>query len=247
MYPWAIAAGNTFVLKPSEQYPLTPVRLIELFIEAGAPPGVLNMVHGGADVVDQLITHSDVRAVSFVGSSRVGQHVYQTSTAAGKRAQCMMGAKDHMVVMPDAERDATLNALVGASAGAAGQRCMAISVAIFVGDSAEWIEDLAGRMATAKPGAWYDPSAAYGPIISHASRDRVLKLIERGKREGATCVLDASDIVVPGMPDGNWVGPTLFADVTPDIAIYREEIFGPVLSDVNYGVRLASTILAGFG
>lgn len=229
MYPLAIAAGNTFVLKPSEQDPLTPVRLIELFIEAGAPPGVLNMVHGGAEVVDQLITHVDVQAVSFVGSSRVGQHVYQTSTAAGKRAQCMMGAKNHMVVMPDAERDATLNALVGASAGAAGQRCMAISVAIFVGESVEWIDDLAGRMAAAKPGAWDDPSAAYGPIISRTSRDRVLKLIEQGKSEGATCVLDGTDISVPGMPDGNWVGPTLFADVTPDMAIYREEIFGPVL------------------
>jgi malonate-semialdehyde dehydrogenase (acetylating)/methylmalonate-semialdehyde dehydrogenase len=229
MFPLAIAAGNTFVLKPSEQDPLTPVRLLELFVEAGAPPGVVNMVHGGAEVVDQLLTHPDVRAVSFVGSSRVGQHVYETATAAGKRAQCMMGAKNHMVVMPDADRNATLNALVGASIGAAGQRCMAISVAVFVGDAAGWIEELAQRMRAARPGAWDDADAAYGPIISPQAHQRVLSLIEQGKREGATCHLDGSSIDVPGMPDGNWVGPTLFSDVTPDMAIYREEIFGPVL------------------
>lgn len=229
MYPLAIAAGNTFVLKPSEQDPLTPVRLLELFVEAGAPAGVVNMVHGGADVVDQLITHPDVRAVSFVGSSRVGRHVYETATAAGKRAQCMMGAKNHMVVMPDADRDATLNALVGASVGAAGQRCMAISVALFVGDSADWIEELAERMTAARPGAWDDTDAAYGPIISRGAHERVLRLIEQGKSEGATCHLDGSAIHLDDLPEGNWVGPTLFSDVTPDMAIYREEIFGPVL------------------
>ena len=229
MFPLAIAAGNTFVLKPSEQDPLTPVRLVELFMEAGAPPGVLNMLHGGPDVVERLITHKDVKAVSFVGSSRVGQHVYETATRAGKRAQCMMGAKNHMVVMPDADRDATLNALVGASAGAAGQRCMAISVALLVGDSANWIDDLAERMRAARPGAWDDKNAAYGPLISPTSRDRVLKLIDSGKREGATCHLDGTDVEVAGRPDGNWVGPTLFSDVTADMAIYREEIFGPVL------------------
>ncbi len=133
MYPLAIACGNTFVLKPSEQVPLTPVRLIELFIEAGAPKGVLNMVHGGAEQVNQLLVHPDIQAVSFVGSSRVGDHIYKTASAAGKRAQCMMGAKNHMVIMPDADKNSTLNALVGASVGAAGQRCMAISVAVFVG------------------------------------------------------------------------------------------------------------------
>jgi len=229
MFPLAIAAGNTFVLKPSEQDPLTPVKLIELFVEAGAPAGVVNMVHGGAEVVDRLITHPDVRAVSFVGSSRVGEHVYETATAAGKRAQCMMGAKNHMVIMPDADREATLNALVGASIGAAGQRCMAISVAVFVGDAAAWIDELAERMRAARPGAWDDADAAYGPIISPRARERVLGLIEQGKREGARCHLDGSDIDVPGLAEGNWVGPTLFSDVTPDMAIYREEIFGPVL------------------
>ena len=229
MYPLAIACGNTFVLKPSEQDPLTPVRLVELFIEAGAPKGVLNMVHGGPQQVDQLLNHPDIKAVSFVGSSRVGEHIYTTGTAAGKRVQCMMGAKNHMVVMPDADKNSTLNAIVGASVGAAGQRCMAISVAVFVGDAQEWIEDLSERMAGVRPGAWNDASAAYGPIISQAAHQRVLSLIARGKEEGATCLLDGSDVVVEGLPDGNWVGPTLFSDVTTEMSIYKEEIFGPVL------------------
>jgi malonate-semialdehyde dehydrogenase (acetylating)/methylmalonate-semialdehyde dehydrogenase len=229
MYPLAIACGNTFVLKPSEQDPLTPVRLVELFIEAGAPKGVLNMVHGGPQQVDQILNHPDIKGVSFVGSSRVGEHIYQTGTQAGKRVQCMMGAKNHMVIMPDADRNSTLNALVGSSVGAAGQRCMAISVAVFVGESSAWVEELAERMATVRPGAWNDSGAAYGPIISRTAHQRVLGLIEKGKEEGATCLLDGSDVVVDGLPDGNWVGPTLFSDVTPEMSIYREEIFGPVL------------------
>jgi malonate-semialdehyde dehydrogenase (acetylating)/methylmalonate-semialdehyde dehydrogenase len=229
MFPLAIAAGNTFVLKPSEQVPMTPVRLVELFMEAGAPKGVLNLVHGGPAQVDQLLTHPDVKAISFVGSSRVGEHIYSTGTAAGKRVQCMMGAKNHMVIMPDADKNATLNALVGASVGAGGQRCMAISVAVFVGESSEWIPDLAERMGRTRPGAWDDAGAAYGPLISKAARERVLRLIARGREEGATCLLDGSDCSVEGFPDGNWVGPTLFSDVTPGMSIYREEIFGPVL------------------
>jgi malonate-semialdehyde dehydrogenase (acetylating)/methylmalonate-semialdehyde dehydrogenase len=229
MYPLAIACGNTFVLKPSEQDPLTPVRLAELFAEAGAPAGVLNMVHGGPEQVDQLLTHPDVVAISFVGSSKVGEHVYRTGTAAGKRVQCMMGAKNHMVVMPDADRNAALNALVGASAGAAGQRCMAISVAVFVGESAGWVDELAERMSKAQPGAWDDPAAAYGPQISRPAYERVRRLIQQGKDEGAACLLDGSDCSVEGLPDGNWIGPTLFTGVTTEMSIYREEIFGPVL------------------
>lgn len=229
MYPLAIACGNTFVLKPSEQVPLTPIRLIELFIEAGAPKGVLNMVHGGAEQVDQILAHPDVEAVSFVGSTRVGEHIYKTATAAGKRAQCMMGAKNHMVIMPDADRNSTLNALVGASVGAAGQRCMAISVAVFVGDSYEWVEELKERMSKARPGVWNDAGASYGPIISKAAHQRVLGLIEKGVEQGARCLLDGRNVHVEGYPDGNWVGPTLFADVTTDMEIYQEEIFGPVL------------------
>jgi malonate-semialdehyde dehydrogenase (acetylating)/methylmalonate-semialdehyde dehydrogenase len=229
MFPLAIACGNTFVLKPSEQVPMTPVRLVELFMEAGAPKGVLSMVHGGAAQVDQLLNHPDIQAISFVGSSRVGEHVYRTGTAAGKRVQCMMGAKNHMVIMPDADKNAVLNALVGASVGAAGQRCMAISVAVFVGEAAEWIPDLAERLGKVRPGAWDDAQAAYGPTISAPARQRVLDLIAQGKEEGATCLLDGSECSVEGFPDGNWVGPTMFSDVTADMAIYREEIFGPVL------------------
>ena len=235
MYPLAIASGNTFVLKPSEQVPLTPVRLVELFIEAGAPAGVLNMVHGGPEQVDQLLNHPDIKAVSFVGSSRVGEQVYTTGTAAGKRMQCMMGAKNHMVIMPDADRNATLNALVGASVGAAGQRCMAISVAVFVGDAAEWVGDLAERMAAVRPGAWYDSGAGYGPLISKNAHRRVVDLIGKGIEEGAECLLDGRDCSVDGFPEGNWVGPTLFNGVTTDMAIYREEIFGPVLCCMAVG------------
>jgi len=229
MYPMALACGNTFVLKPSEQDPLTPIRLAELFVEAGAPKGTLNIIHGGAAQVDQILTHPDVMGISFVGSSRVGEHIYRTSTHAGKRVQCMMGAKNHMVIMPDADKNGTLNALVGAGVGAAGQRCMAISVAVFVGDSYQWVEELAERMGKVRPGAWDDAGAAYGPIISRTAWERVRTLIAQGKAEGARCLLDGSDCTVPGLPDGNWIGPTLFADVTPDMAIYNEEIFGPVL------------------
>lgn len=229
MFPMAIACGNTFVLKPSEQVPLTPVRLVELFKQAGAPKGVLSMVQGGREQVDQLLNHPDISAVSFVGSSHVGEHVYRTGTAAGKRVQCMMGAKNHMVIMPDADKNAVLNALVGASVGAAGQRCMAISVALFVGEAAEWVPELAERVAKVRPGTWDDAGAAYGPVISKAAQQRVLKLIQEGKDAGASCLLDGSECSVEGFPDGNWVGPTIFADVTPDMSIYQEEIFGPVL------------------
>ncbi len=233
MFPLAIAAGNTFVLKPSEQDPMTPNRLVELFLQAGAPPGVLQLVHGGKEQVDTLLTHPDIKAVSFVGSVPVGQHVYRTATDHMKRAQCFAGAKNHMVIMPDANKNQVINSLVGASCGAAGQRCMAISVAVFVGDSKAWVDELKNEFANIRPGAWNDPQAAYGPQISPQAKQRVLTLIKQGKDEGATCLLDGSDCTVEGLPDGNWVGPTLFTDVTPDMAIYREEIFGPVLCCVT--------------
>lgn len=229
MYPLAIAAGNTFILKPSEQVPLTVMRLIELFVEAGAPRGVLQTVHGGKEQVDYLLNHPDTKAVSFVGSVPVGKYIYKTATENMKRTQCMAGAKNHMVIMPDADKDRILNGLVGASVGAAGQRCMAISVAVFVGDSKNWIDELKEQLSVVKPGAWDDPGVGYGPLISKTAKERVLALIAKGKEEGATCLLDGSDCTVEGLPDGNWVGPTLFTDVTTNMAIYREEIFGPVL------------------
>ncbi|MEP1896076.1 MAG: CoA-acylating methylmalonate-semialdehyde dehydrogenase [Alloalcanivorax venustensis] len=229
MFPMAIACGNSFVLKPSEQDPMTPNILAELFLRAGAPKNLLQVVHGGKAQVDTLLTHPEIKAVSFVGSVPVGQHVYRTATDHLKRAQCFAGAKNHMVVMPDARKDQVISNLVGASCGAAGQRCMAISVAVFVGESKQWIDELKDELAKIRPGAWDDQNAAYGPQISPKARDRVLTLIKQGKEEGASCLLDGSDCTVDGLPDGNWVGPTLFSDVTPDMALYKEEVFGPVL------------------
>ena len=229
MFPLAIATGNTFVLKPSEQDPMTPNQLAELFVEAGAPRGVLQILHGGATQVDALLTHPEIKAVSFVGSVPVAKHVYRTGTEHLKRVQALAGAKNHMVIMPDANKTQTINSLVGAACGAAGQRCMAISAAVFVGEASAWIPALRDAMADIQPGPWDSPEAAYGPQITPAARDRVLGFIETGKQEGATCMLDGSDCTVDGFPDGNWVGPTLFSDVTPDMRIYQEEIFGPVL------------------
>ncbi|QJR82554.1 CoA-acylating methylmalonate-semialdehyde dehydrogenase [Alteromonas pelagimontana] len=229
MFPLAIACGNTFILKPSEQDPLTPMRLAELFKEAGAPDGVLNVIHGGKEQVEPLLTDPAVKAVSFVGSVPVGQHIYRTATSNMKRAQCFAGAKNHTVVMPDANKEHVLNNLVGASVGAAGQRCMAISVAVFVGEAQSWIPELAERIATVKPGLWDDKDAGFGPLISPQAKARVLSLIKEGKEQGATCLLDGSDFSVAGYENGNWVGPTVFSDVTTDMDIYKEEIFGPVL------------------
>jgi malonate-semialdehyde dehydrogenase (acetylating)/methylmalonate-semialdehyde dehydrogenase len=229
MFPMAIACGNTFILKPSEQDPLTPTRLAELFVEAGAPKGVLNVVHGGKEQVNRLLTDPDVRAVSFVGSVPVGQHIYKTATDHMKRAQCFAGAKNHSVVMPDANKAQVLSNMVGASVGAAGQRCMAISVAVFVGQSRDWIPELAQMLKGVTPGLWNDENAGYGPLISPQAKQRVLSLIAQGKAEGADCLLDGSDFTLPGYEEGNWVGPTLFNNVREDMVIYQQEIFGPVL------------------
>lgn len=229
MFPLAIACGNTFILKPSEQDPNTPMRLAELMLEAGLPRDVLQVVHGRKEQVDFLLTHPDIRTISFVGSVPVGQYIYKTGTDHLKRVQSFAGAKNHMVVMPDAQKNQVVNNLVGASCGAAGQRCMAISVAVLVGEAQEWADDIKNAIADIRPGAWDDPEAAFGPLISPQARERVLGLIQQGKDEGATCMLDGSDCVVEGFPDGNWVGPTVFTDVTPEMSIYREEVFGPVL------------------
>ena len=233
MFPMAIACGNTFILKPSEQDPMTPNRLVELFYECGFPENLLQLIHGGKDQVNALITHPDTKAISFVGSVAVGQHVYRTGTDSLKRVQCLTGAKNHMVIMPDADKDQAINSLVGSSVGAAGQRCMAISVALFVGSAQQWIPDVAKAMSEVRPGAWDDNGAGYGPQISPQAKARILDYIEKGKQEGANCLLDGSDCSVDGLPQGNWVGPTLFSDVTPKMTIYTDEIFGPVLVAVN--------------
>ena len=229
MFPMAIVCGNTFVLKPSEQDPLSTMALVELAIEAGIPRGVLNVVHGGKEVVDALCTHELIKAVSFVGSTAVGTHVYNLASQHGKRVQSMMGAKNHAVVLPDANREQTLNALAGAGFGAAGQRCMATSAVVLVGQAREWLPDLVARAKALKVNAGIEPNTDLGPVVSQAAKARILSLIAKGVEEGATLALDGRGIRVPGYENGNFVGPTIFTGVTTEMTIYRTEIFGPVL------------------
>jgi len=190
-------------------------------------------VHGGEAVVNAICDHKDIKAISFVGSTKVGTHVYNRATLAGKRVQCMMGAKNHAIVMPDANKEQTLNALAGASFGAAGQRCMAVSVAVLVGDARKWVPDLVEKARTLKIGAGTDKGVDVGPLVSCAAFERVNGLIERGVADGATLALDGRKPTVPGYEKGNFVGPTVFADVKPGMTIYEQEIFGPVLCLAN--------------
>ncbi|WP_153916069.1 CoA-acylating methylmalonate-semialdehyde dehydrogenase [Shewanella sp. TC10] len=252
MFPLAIACGNTFILKPSEQDPMTPQRLVELFVEAGAPKGVLQLIHGDKAAVDILLNDEAIKAISFVGSVGVGQYIYKTGTDNLKRVQAFAGAKNHCVIMPDANKQQVINNMVGASVGAAGQRCMAISVAVFVGAAKEWIPELKEALAKVRPGLWNDENAAYGPVISPAAKERVLKLIAQGKEQGAECLLDGSDYTVEGYESGNWIGPTMFSNVTTDMAIYKEEIFGPVLccmeaDDLDEAIELVNNSPYGNG
>src|SRR5881394_3347928 len=198
MFPMAIVCGNTFVLKPSEQDPMTSMLLAALAIEAGVPAGVLNVVHGGKESVDALCTHPDVKAVSFVGSCHVGEHVYKLASEHGKRAQCMMGAKNHAVVMPDASKEQSLNALVGAGFGAAGQRCMATSVAVLVGEASAWIPDIVEKAKSLKVNGGTEAGADLGPVISKQARERIEGLIAEGVKEGATLELDGRNPKIVG-------------------------------------------------
>ena len=228
MFPMAIATGNTFILKPSEQDPMVTMRLVELAIEAGVPEGVLNVVHGGKATVDAICDHPDIKAVSFVGSTNVGKHVYERASQSGKRAQCMMGAKNHGVILPDANKEQTLNQLAGAAFGAAGQRCMALSVVVLVGAAGEWIDDIKAKAEGLIVSAGKHDKDL-GPLISPAAKARVEHLIGTGVEEGASLLLDGRGITVEGYEKGNFVGPTIFDNVTVDMQIYKEEIFGPVL------------------
>ncbi len=229
MFPLAIVCGNSFVLKPSDQDPMTPVKLAELFQKAGFPKGLLNVVHGGKEQAESLISHPDVKAVSFVGSAPAAESVFRLASRHLKRVQCFAGAKNHMIIMPDANKAEALRSLAGASCGAAGQRCMAISAAVFVGEAAEWIPEAAEALAKLRPGSFRDKNADFGPLVSQAARERVLSLIEEGKKEGAKILLDGSRFRSEKWPRGNFVGPTLFDHVRPEMKIYKEEIFGPVL------------------
>jgi malonate-semialdehyde dehydrogenase (acetylating) / methylmalonate-semialdehyde dehydrogenase len=233
MFPMAIVTGNTFVLKPSEQDPMSTMMLVELAIEAGVPPGVLNVLHGGKEVVDALCTHPAIKAVSFVGSCHVGEHVYKLASTNGKRAQCMMGAKNHAVVMPDANKDQSLNALVGAGFGAAGQRCMATSVAVLVGDANKWIPDIVAKAKTLKVNAGTVAGTDVGPVISKQARERIEGLIAKGIAEGAKLELDGRNPTVAGYEKGNFISPTIFSGVKPGMTVYDTEIFGPVLVIVS--------------
>ncbi len=230
-WPYAVATGNTFVLKPSEQDPLTHQRIVELAEEAGLPAGVLNVVHGDKNVVEPLLEHPDVKGVSFVGSSRVARIIYQKAAAAGKRVQALGGAKNHMIVLPDADYDRVSEALLGSLFGSAGQRCLAGSVIMGVGEAYEPIrERFLDGASSLKMGYGLDEDTEMGPVVSAAHRERVLNYVEQGKKEGAQLVLDRSADGVEAYPDGHWVGPAVFEAVTPEMAIGREEIFGPVAS-----------------
>ena len=228
-WPYAVAAGNTVVLKPSEQDPLTHHRVVELAEQAGLPPGVLNVVHGRRETVEALIDHPDVAGVSFVGSSQVAKIIYERAGAKGKRVQALGGAKNHMIVLPDADPAMVAEAVVSSVFGSAGQRCLAGSVVVGVGDAyGPMREGVLDGAASLKVGRGLDDGVDMGPVISGAHRDRVTAFIDEGERDGARLLMDGRGASVPGYPRGHWVGPTVFEDVTPEMPIGREEVFGPV-------------------
>ncbi len=235
MFPIAIACGNTFVLKPSEKDPSASVMLAELLAEAGLPDGVFNVVHGNKEAVDALLAHPDVRGVSFVGSTPIARYIYETGTAAGKRVQALGGAKNHMVVLPDADLDLAADAAVSAGFGSAGERCMAISVVVAVdpvGD--ELVEKIASRITGLRVGPGDDERSEMGPLVTGPHRDKVASYLDSGVKEGAVLAVDGRQHPVTGeAPDGFWLGPSVLDHVTPPMSCYRDEIFGPVLSIVR--------------
>lgn len=235
MFGVAIACGNTFILKPSEKDPSLPMRLAELFLDAGAPEGVLNVVNGDKESVDAILTHQDIKAVSFVGSSDIAHYVYQTGTAHGKRVQAMGGAKNHGIIMPDADMDQVVADFSGAAFGSAGERCMALPVAVPVGKATadEFVERLAAEIGTLKVGISTDPEAHFGPVVTAAHRERIEYYIEMGLKEGADLLVDGRGLSLQGHENGFFIGPSLFDNVTPDMQSYQEEIFGPVLQVVR--------------
>ncbi|RFZ88982.1 methylmalonate-semialdehyde dehydrogenase (CoA acylating) [Shinella sp. WSJ-2] len=235
MFAPAIACGNAFILKPSERDPSLPIRLAELMIEAGLPAGILNVVNGDKGAVDGILAHPDIAAVSFVGSTPIARYVYGTAAANGKRAQCFGGAKNHMIIMPDADLDQAANALMGAGYGSAGERCMAISVAVPVGEETanRLIEKLTPMIESLRIGPYTDDKADMGPVVTKEAQTRILSLIDKGVAEGANLVVDGRGFKLQGYEDGYFVGGCLFDNVTPDMEIYKTEIFGPVLSVVR--------------
>ncbi|WP_333742908.1 CoA-acylating methylmalonate-semialdehyde dehydrogenase [Streptomyces ardesiacus] len=250
----ALACGNAYILKPSERDPSVPLRLAELFLEAGLPAGVLNVVNGSREAVDTLLEDPRVAALGFVGSTPVAAHVYATAAAHGKRAQCFGGAKNHMIVMPDADLDQAVDALIGAGYGSAGERCMAISVAVPVGQETAdaLVARLKERIAALRVGRSDDPDADFGPLIGPEAVDRVRSYVDLGVEEGAELVVDGRDFTLPGHEQGFFAGASLFDRVTPAMRVYQEEIFGPVLSvvraaDYEEALRLPSEHVYGNG
>ncbi|BAJ82712.1 MULTISPECIES: CoA-acylating methylmalonate-semialdehyde dehydrogenase [Acidiphilium] len=234
MFPMAIACGNCFILKPSEKDPSPGLLLAELLKEAGLPAGVFNVINGDRTAVDALLTDPRIAAVSFVGSTPIAEHIYRTASHHGKRVQALGGAKNHMIVMPDADLDQAVDALIGAAYGSAGERCMAISVAVAVGGIADpLVERIASRARSLKVGPGLDPEAEMGPLITREHQAKVESYIEAGIAEGARLVVDGRGLRLQGHEDGHFVGPTLFDHVRPGMKIHREEIFGPVLSVVR--------------
>src|SRR6478735_384447 len=231
----AIACGNAFILKPSERDPGVPMRLAELFIEAGGPPGILNVVNGDKEAVDAILDDHDIKAVGFVGSTPIAEYIYARGCANGKRVQCFGGAKNHMVIMPDADMDQAVDALIGAGYGSAGERCMAISVAVPVGKATadELVKRLIPRVESLKIGPSTDSSADYGPVVTRQALDKIKGYVETGINEGAKLVVDGRGFKMQGYENGFYMGGCLFDNVTPDMRIYKEEIFGPVLSVVR--------------
>ncbi|EKF17203.1 CoA-acylating methylmalonate-semialdehyde dehydrogenase [Nitratireductor pacificus] len=231
----ALACGNAYVLKPSERDPGVPMRIAELFLEAGLPAGVLNVVNGDKEAVDAILDDPDIKAVGFVGSTPIAQYIYGRATANGKRAQCFGGAKNHLIIMPDADMDQTVDALIGAGYGSAGERCMAVSVAVPVGKETadRLVEKLIPRVESLKVGPSTDASADFGPLVTAQALERVKGYVDLGVKEGAKLLVDGRGFKMQGYEDGYYMGGCLFDNVTKDMRIYKEEIFGPVLSVVR--------------
>jgi malonate-semialdehyde dehydrogenase (acetylating)/methylmalonate-semialdehyde dehydrogenase len=246
MHPIAIACGNSFVLKPSERDPSVSTRVAELYAEAGLPDGVFNVVHGDKVAVDAVLDHPGIAAVSFVGSTPIARYVYERGTSHGKRVQALGGAKNHAVIMPDADMDSAADAMVSAAYGSTGQRCMAISTAVAVGRAGDaLVEKVVERASRLRTGPARDPDSEMGPLVTGAARDKVAGLIETGVNEGAKLVLDGRELRVDGHEDGFFLGPSLFDEVTTNMTIYKEEIFGPVLivlraADIDQAIRIVS-------
>jgi malonate-semialdehyde dehydrogenase (acetylating) / methylmalonate-semialdehyde dehydrogenase len=234
MHPVAIACGNTFVLKPSERDPSASMTVAALWAEAGLPDGVFNVVHGDKEAVDALLDHPDVAAVSFVGSTPIAKYIHQRGSAAGKRVQALGGAKNHAIVLPDADMDFASDHLVAAAFGSAGERCMAISAAVAVGPAGDDLVTAVTKKAeSVRVGAGRDPQSEMGPVITGAARDRIVGYIDSGERQGGRLAVDGRGVVVPGYENGFFVGPTVIDQVRTDMDVYRDEIFGPVLSVVR--------------